>query len=492
MKRVETININGIVFSVDDDAYGRLCTYLDTLNKYFENERGGREIIADIETRIAELFVERDGGAEQVVTLSNVVRVIETLGTPEDIAGTDTEPGEESAAPPHRAEKRTRRLYRDPDNRYLGGVSSGIAVWLGINPLIVRLAFLAAAFFYGMSVVAYCILWIIIPKAKTTARKLEMHGEPVTISNIEKNIKESLSDPLLKQSFRGFLNEAGEFLGTIFGGIWRIFSVLLGLFLCCTGIGICIGAGVLFFMQDFIFNQFEVEWELFSFNELLARLISPASYAILMICAVVAVVLVVLACLFWGARLITGFRIKHKLLHVALSVLWVATVITGIIVCLSQARNYAWSSDQLTETKQIALSDTIFLKSASSRMQLSNNPMGIYYDKTDDCFYGKPHLYVRKSDDGQMRLKTNRYAQGKNKRAAYQSAETITYNVEIRDSLLTFAPYFEITPRNKWKIQSMDIVLYIPEGTVVVVDDPFNIPFHWRAFDGCTLVRTGK
>ena len=497
MKRVETININGVVFSIDDDAYGRLVAYLDALGKYFTNEQGGREIIADIEARISELFAERLGGTGQVVTLADVTRAVETLGTPEDIAGTDTDLGDENGIPPRQSERPVRRLYRDPDRRYLGGVCSGIAAWASINPIVIRLAFLVAAFFYGASVVAYCILWIIIPKAKTTAQKLEMYGEPITISNIEKNIKKSLSDPSLQQSFRSFLNEASEFIGKIFGAVWRIFSVLLGLFLCCAGIGICIGIAWLFYMQDFIFNH-EVDWDLLSFNELLPHLISPASYIILVICAIIVVVLLVLACLFWGVRLITGFKLKNKLLHVALSVVWIAAIVTGSIVCISQARSYAWSNEQLVETRQVTLSDTLYLNMASSQMQLSNNPMEIYYDKTANRFYGKPNLSFRKSDDGQIRLRIRRDAQGENKRAAYQYAENIGYDVETRDSLLTFAPYFTVTPQDKWKFQTLGIVLYIPENTVIIIDKALcndrilGARFRWRSNDDCSWVMTDE
>ena len=149
MKRVETININGIVFSIDDDAFCKLNAYLDTLSKYFEHEQGGREIIADIEARISELFAERNGGIRQAVSIEDVNKAVETLGTPEDIVGADAEVETEnipSLPPlpplPRLSAKPSRRLYRDPDHRYIGGVCAGIAAWMGINPVIIRLIFI--------------------------------------------------------------------------------------------------------------------------------------------------------------------------------------------------------------------------------------------------------------------------------------------------------------------------------------------------------------
>ena len=498
MKRVETININGIVFSIDNDAFVKLSAYLDALGKYFKHEQGGREIIADIEARISELFTELSGGISRAITLEDVAKVIKTLGTPEDIAGADEDFETGNAPPPRTTQqphKSTRRLYRDPDQRYIGGVCSGIAVWLGINPIFVRLAFLFFAFFWGTSVAVYFLLWIIVPIAKTTAQKLEMRGEPVTISNIEKNIKENLSDPALQQSFHNFLDEIGEFLGKLFGILGRIIGILLGLAMFCWGFCFSIVLITLFFMQDFVFNH-RVEWDFLSFTELFKHIVSPQSYTLLLICAILIAVMFVFALLFWGIKLITGIKVKRKLLHVSLFLLWIALIVTGIVASIAQARNFAWRNDQIVETRQIAPSDTLFLTLSSSKLQISNNPMDIYFDKDNSCFYGKPNLNIRKSDDGQARLRLRRESQGENKRAAWQYAENINYTVDVRDSLLVFDPYFTITPQNRWKFQTLDVTLYVPEGTVIIADEAlcndrlFARYYRWRSGAECIWVMT--
>ena len=492
MKRVETININGIVFSINDDAFVKLGSYLDVLGKNFENEQGGREIIADIEARISELFAERDGGIGRVVTVEDVAKVVETLGTPEDIAGSDSEEPESEKPQPRKTAK---RLYRDPDQRYIGGVCAGIAAWLGISPVILRLIFIITVF-YGASVAIYFILWIIMPKAKTTAQKLSMRGEPVTVGNIEKNIKESLSDPELKQSFHNFLNEAGEFAGKLFGIFGRIIGVILGLFLFCWGICCVIGLISLYFVQDLIFSKW-VEWDFLSFTELFRHIVSPGAYAILLICAYMAAALMIFALIFWGIKLMSGSRVKYKLLHVMLFVLWIATVVTGAIISVAQVRNFAWSNDAITETRQIALSDTVYLALAPTKLQISNSPVEeIYFDKDNRCFYGKPNLNIVKSDDGSIKLKFNRESRGISKRAAWQFAENIAYSADVRDSLLVFAPYFTVTPQDKWKFQSLNMTLYVPEGTVIIADNALCndriIRWHrWRN-DGCKWIMTEK
>jgi Putative stress-responsive transcriptional regulator len=471
MKRVETIHINGIVFSITDDAYSKLSTYLDTLRKKFENEQEGEEIIADIEARISELFAERDGGKSRVVILEDVIEVIATLGTPEDIA--DTDDSETGTPPPHRSsqtEKKPKRLYRDPDKRYLGGVCAGIAAWLGISPLAVRIIFICLALFWGASLAVYFISWIIIPQAKTTAQKLEMRGEPVNISNIEKNIRESFSESSIKQSFHNFLDEAGAIFGNIFSIFGRITAVLVGLLLC--GFGICFAITVigLFLMQDLVFYRF-VEWDFLSFTEMLRYFISPTSHILLVICAVVIFSLLIFAFLFWGVKLITGFKVKSKWLHVSLFFLWIAAIIIGFVVCLAETRNYAWRNEQIVETRPIVSTDTLYISAKPSQVRLSNNPLEIYFDKDNQCFFGKPYLRIYKSEDNQTRLRFSRNSQGQSKLAAYKYAEDITYNVDINDSLLIFDEFFSVKPHDKWKFQSLQTTLYVPVGTVIIADD---------------------
>jgi hypothetical protein len=344
-----------------------------------------------------------------------------------------------------------------------------------------------------MPILVYVILWIIIPKAKTTAQKLEMRGEPVTINNIEKNIKESFSDPLLKQSFRDFQNEAGDVFTKIFGLIGRIIGVLFGLFLLFWGIIMAIGMTSLITMQDIIFSS-KVEWDFLSFTQLLRHIISPSAYSVIAICVLTASALLIFAFLFWGAKLVTGFKVRHKFLHTALAILWIVVFGTGIVACVSQVGNFARSNDPIVETLHIAPSDTLYLALAPSNLQISNNPMDIYFDKDNCRFYGTPNLRIQRSGDGQIALRLSRKSQGKSKIAAYQYAENIEYSVEVRDSLLIFDRFFTVMPQDKWKFQSLDVTLFVPEGTIVIADDALcrdritrSFP---RRFENCTWVMT--
>lgn len=192
MKRAISINLGGIVFNIDDDAYRELQAYLTKIENCFSDREESKEIMNDIEVRIAELFNERITDYKQVITSKDVHEIIEIMGKPEQIGET----GKEST---HEHRERFgpsgyRRMYRDPDNRILGGVCSGMSAYWRIDPIILRILFVLAFLGFGTGLIIYIILWIVIPEAKTKAQKLEMMGEKVNVSNIGKAFKEEFNN----------------------------------------------------------------------------------------------------------------------------------------------------------------------------------------------------------------------------------------------------------------------------------------------------------
>ena len=195
MKKTVNINLSGRVFYIDDDAFARLRQYLDKLEKYFKNKEEGQEIINDIESRIAELLGEYISNKSGVITLNMVEDVISKMGQPEDFEDEESETTNSQSSYANTFNKTRKRLYRDVDNRVLGGVCSGIAAYLNTDPVFIRIAFaIFLILSFGTSIPIYIILWIVIPAAITTAQKLEMRGENVTINNIEKAIRNEYED----------------------------------------------------------------------------------------------------------------------------------------------------------------------------------------------------------------------------------------------------------------------------------------------------------
>ncbi|MCX6322356.1 MAG: PspC domain-containing protein [Bacteroidia bacterium] len=184
MKITVSINLGGYSFNIDEDAYAELKRYLKNLELHFAGEESSSEILSDIETRMAELFRTKITNYKQVIDIEDVRQAISVLGTPEDISDNDgTSARDKFSSPGYH------RMYRDTDHRVIGGVCSGMGAYWGIDPVIVRIIFVALALGGGLGVLVYLILYIVIPEAKTTAQKIEMKGNPVNIHNIKESVK---------------------------------------------------------------------------------------------------------------------------------------------------------------------------------------------------------------------------------------------------------------------------------------------------------------
>lgn len=189
MKITLSVNLGGYSFNIDEDAYAELKRYLKNLEMYFAQEESSSEILSDIETRMAELFRSKITGFKQVITIEDVRDAIAILGTPEDIADKESRSTHDKFTSPG-----YHRMYRDPDHRIIGGVCSGMGLYWNIDPIILRVIFVALVLAGGLGALTYLILWIVLPEAKTTAQKIEMKGEPVNIHNIKESVKKEFEN----------------------------------------------------------------------------------------------------------------------------------------------------------------------------------------------------------------------------------------------------------------------------------------------------------
>jgi phage shock protein PspC (stress-responsive transcriptional regulator) len=194
MKKTMTINLGGLVYHIDEDAYEILKDYLDRIKRELQGADSAEEIYNDIENRVAEIIGERLKNSRQVLGIPDVQRVIEIMGQPEDITGSEREDQTRSKR------KHYRRMYRDPDNRMIGGVCSGLAAYWNLDPTMVRIIFVIIGIFGMAGVLIYLILWVVLPEAETVAQKLEMRGEAVNLSSIADFMKEEFEN--VKRNFR--------------------------------------------------------------------------------------------------------------------------------------------------------------------------------------------------------------------------------------------------------------------------------------------------
>ena len=174
MNKTININLGGFFFHIDEVAYQKLRRYLESISKSLSDDpQGKNEIIADIEARISELLSEKITDARQVVNEGDIDDIIVIMGQPEDYAEAEQEYNDASYSY-SRNSASGKKLFRDGDDKFLGGVASGIAHYFDIDTIWIRLGLLALFFGAGFGILVYIILWILLPEAKTTAEKLQM------------------------------------------------------------------------------------------------------------------------------------------------------------------------------------------------------------------------------------------------------------------------------------------------------------------------------
>ena len=233
MKKTFNINLGGIVFHIDEDAYDLLDKYLSNLRIHFSKEEGAEEIVHDMELRISELFSERLNEKNQVITLKDVEEIIAQMGKPEEFSDDTTQDTNEYI----KEEKGPKRLFRDPDNKVIGGVCSGIAAYLGWDVTAVRIIFIALALPFILNgslilngvVIAYIIAWIIIPEANTATEKLSMKGMKVNVENIGKTVTdgfEKVNDYVKSDKPRSILHKIGEAIVSVVGFLVKAVLVI--------------------------------------------------------------------------------------------------------------------------------------------------------------------------------------------------------------------------------------------------------------------------
>ena len=188
MNKTVNINIGGLVFHIDEDAYQKLTRYFEAIKRSLSNASGKDEIMKDIEMRVAELLAEKQKSDKHAVNSKDVDEVIVVMGQPEDYRIDDD--AQEKAQDSSYAYAKSKKLYRDKDRGTIAGVCTGLGHYFGIDAVWLKIFFLILFFGFGTGFLVYLILWIAMPKAITTTEKLEMTGEPVTISNIEKKVRE--------------------------------------------------------------------------------------------------------------------------------------------------------------------------------------------------------------------------------------------------------------------------------------------------------------
>lgn len=566
MKKNISINISGIIFHIEEDGYESLRKYLDSINKYFSSFEDSSEIMADIESRIAEIFLSKLNEGKQIITAEDVTALMATMGNVNDFKAVEEEepgpqrtggsydPGQQqyTYAPPkslQRDQKRKiiggvcaglgnylnvdplwirllfavlafawgftifvyiimwivvpgsydlneietgKKMYRDPDRKVLGGVCGGVASYLNIDILAVRILFVLLIIVGGLGIFLYIILWLILPEARTLTDRMQMQGEPVTLSNIESNIKknqglestgeESVLTKIVLFPFR-LIAMILEALAKIIGPLAEALRVVIGIFIVVTGLSLLLsslvtGGAVLGIFSAGMGN---LPW-VTNFNELsipvdafmrafpgwvltagFVALIIPTLFVILLGISVIATRIVFSAPVGWS--LFVLFIICVAILGVG---------IPKIVLAFKEEGEFK------TETYYTPTGKTAVFKIKETGM--------------DD--YEGTSLHLKGYAEKDFKLVQTFRAQGHSRRHAIENAHMVDYHVSLQDSVFTFDSDLTFKQEAIFRAQELDMILYVPYNHPFIIEkDMVNlldeyIPYESR--DGQTWQMTEK
>ncbi len=479
MKKALKINLSGLIFHIDEDAYEKLKIYLDRISSHFSNIEESKEIIADIETRIAEIFREKLRDDSQVITESDVEEVIRIMGKPEDFAEEEGDYKKtEQERPKHR------RLYRDPDNAVIGGVAAGLSAYFNIDPVVLRILFVVLILVgWGFPVIIYLVLWIAVPKAVTAAEKLEMRGEKVNVSNLEKKIREEYEDVKenLKKARKSdagrktedFFSEFFHVVGVIFVAFLKVIAVIIALAFVIAGISIIVSAvGLAFFGATIIpfgiFHSFGPEM-----SRLLLPFVSPANAGVIVIAAALVILIPILAIIYGLFKALFRFRARDRTLGASAFGLWILALVTAIALIAVEAGNFSQREEtSSTYPLDSFRSDTLYVginRDMLARVSPEDH-IGIgdnWYIMKDHIIYGEINIHIEKSRDDNYSLRVVKGSRGPDEEMAISLAESIAYSYTLRDSLLTLDPYFRNDTGEKWRSQYLRLTIFIPENKAI-------------------------
>ncbi|OUL61842.1 PspC domain-containing protein [Flavobacterium sp. AJR] len=483
MNKTVNINLGGMFFHIDEDAYLKLTRYFDAIKRSLGNSSGKDEIIKDIEMRVSELLTEKQKSEKHVVGLKDVDEVIAVMGQPEDyIIEEESNASHQSFS--NSGTRKSKKLYRDKEKGMIGGVATGLGHYFGIDSVWLKIMFLIFVFAgFGTGILAYIVLWIVTPEAVTTSEKLEMTGEPVTISNIEKKVREeieSFSDKFKNADYDKMGNQVksgAERLGSGFSDfimtVFKIFAKFLGIILIMSGIStlilLLIGVFTLgtnlfveFPWQNFVDAGNFTDYPIWMFGLLMFFAVGIPFFFLTLL----------------GFKLLApnmksiGNIAKYTLLAV-----WIIAMALAISIGIKQATEISY--DNKTVQKQpinIKTTDTLFVKFKyndyfSKDLDHHRDFEFVQDSANHQLIYStNVNLRVLHTDEKTAYIQIEKTARGKSYIDAKERAEKINYKFEIKGNQLILDNYLLTDIKNKFRDQEVKIYLYLPEGQLLKPD----------------------
>lgn len=539
MKKNISINISGIIFHIEEDGYESLKKYLDSVNKYFSAFEDSSEILADIESRIAEIFLSKLNESKQVITSEDVKNLIATMGSVHDFKAAEEQDfvqPESRAEDTHRqsgqpysaqADKKfvrdqkrkvlggvcaglgnyfnvdpvwirllfafltlaygvilvvylvlwivipgsydldepqvTKKLYRDPEKKVLGGVSAGMAAYFGMDVVIVRILFVILTVFGGIGLIAYIVMWMVLPEAKSITDKMQMQGEPVTLSNIESNIKKGLDAKEGEENvFVKILLFPFRLIGLIITGLGKILlpvaevlRVAIGIVIAFIGLTLVVSMLFAFgiFLGLFTFQSaWLMGWQDLSFPiQEFTRAIPTFTITMAFIGSLIPGIVILLL----GISAIANRVVFNATTGWFLFILFFVCAVILSATVPKIVMNFKEDGEHKIETVYDLAGKTAVLKIRETGL--------------DD--YDVTSLSLKGYEGKTLKLVQYFEAQGRTRQEAANNAQMIDYTVQQQDSVLTFDSNIQFREDAVFRAQRLKMTLYIPYNYPFVLDD---------------------
>lgn len=487
MNKTTSINLGGYFFHIDEDAFRKLSNYFDAVRRSLSPD-GREEIIKDIESRISEIFTEKLGTTKQVIGLKEVDDVIAIMGQPEDYKIEDETPKNEYYSSYSNTNYTTKKLYRDRENSLLGGVMSGLGHYFGVDPLWLRIIMVILFFGFGTGLVLYLILWVLVPEATTTSQKLEMRGEPITISNIEKKVKEGFSEisdkfnnldhDKIAANAKNGAERIGNTLSDIITSIFKVISKIIGGFIVFFSsmslLSVVIaGIAMLFFSSlpdNLLYDKVHTP---FSFD-------TPIWLQGILFIIVIGIPLFFLLLL--GLKLISN-RIKSlgNTINYSLLAIWIIGLAAVLFLTVKEISQNAYTGKDIQkELINLKPTDTLNIKFVSNNLYSKDidnyESFEVIHDENNKAiiFSNDVSIRILQTDEPIAFLQIEKSAEGNNIKNAKKTAEKIKYSFKIENNNLILDNYWITDLANKKHDQDVELFLYLPKGVLFKVDENFS------------------
>lgn len=478
MKKTTQIHIGGQHFMIDEDAFEKLGHYIDSLKAHFKKDgEAGKEIVEDIEQRIAEILSQRSTSSEQPVTLENINQVIHTLGNVDDFIYEEVHntANQEFTEEPRAGRRNYRRLYRDPDQRFLGGVASGLAQYFDTDPVLIRLAFIALIFLKGFGVLLYLILWLAVPKARSAAEKLQMKGRPVNLSTIQETVQDEIDKSrgnARSSENQGLLHTAG----LVLIGFLKFFMMFLGiLFLIFGSIFMAVFLVVILGFTNILGAT--GWWPQFQIPEMASFFQNSTHYYAALISLIVLSIIPIIGLIYGGIKILFHIKTRHPIMRAFLFTSWILALILFITIIAINVPNSpieASGTDSYPASRSSSAPLVLGVYDNLGYRGITHHKVfhyGFHYSKYDDAFFNKAEIAVRKSNEAQASVRVIKKIKNVDASHADHFLRKVDYNWMQQDSLIRLDRYYQTDDDYFWLFPNVQIEVLLPPGQQIILKD---------------------